>query len=76
MYQVTPQDDTKKLTSRQRDILGVLMKDNALTRNELAQRIGVSSITIQRELDILKSLGVIMREGGKTHGHWVVAEKE
>lgn len=48
----------------------ILKEENTLTRQELAKRMGVSAPTIQRELDTLKSLGILEREGGKTYGYW------
>ncbi len=69
-------DDTKKLSERQTNILRMLKDENSLTRQELAQLIGVSAPTIQRDLDVLKSLGMLKREGGKTYGHWIVLESD
>lgn len=67
-----PKDDPKELTDRQKNIIDLISSNQSVTRDELAQRLNVSDTTIKRELSTLREKGVIGREGGKTHGRWVI----
>ena len=74
------EDVIEKLTERQRIIYETL-KSNVLdnvrddvneTTETLARKLSVSSRTIRRDLDKMKSLGIVKREGGDYGGRWVV----
>lgn len=67
-----PKDGPKELTDRQKNIIDLISSNQSVTRDELAQRLNVSDTTIKRELSTLREKGVIGREGGKTHGRWVI----
>ena len=74
----------EKLTERQRVIYDTLkadvrdnVRDNVIedvneTTETLARKLSVSSRTIRRDLDKMKSLGIVKREGGDYGGKWVV----
>lgn len=70
----------EKLTERQRVIYDTLkadVRDNVRddvneTTETLARKLSVSSRTIRRDLDKMKSLGIVKREGGDYGGKWVV----
>ena len=70
----------EKLSERQRiiyDILKTDVRDNVRdnvneTTETLARKLSVSSRTIRRDLDKMKSLGIVKREGGDYGGKWVV----
>lgn len=61
------QNDTQGMTVRQTQILKYVLGNNALSTAELARLLGVSVITIKREL---KTLGFHW-EGCAKAGHWV-----
>ena len=61
------QNDTQGMTERQTQILKYVLGNNALSTAELARLLGVSVITIKREL---KTLGFHW-EGAAKAGHWV-----
>jgi Predicted transcriptional regulator containing an HTH domain and an uncharacterized domain shared with the mammalian protein Schlafen len=46
--------------------------NSRITRDELAERLNVSLITIKRTIAQLKELGLLIREGSDKNGHWVV----
>ena len=74
----------KKLTERQRIIYDIIKRnvleddnddvlDNVIETSEtLARKLCVSSRTIRRDLNIMKSLGLVKREGGDYGGRWIV----
>jgi ATP-dependent DNA helicase RecG len=51
-----------------------LLKGNRYTKQELANAIGKSSITVQRYLKHMMELGLIKREGANKNGRWVVVK--
>ena len=53
-------------------ILDVIRENNAISLKELAQKIGVASKTIQRDLGRLKSENVIRRIGPDKGGYWQI----
>ena len=70
-----PKVDPKTLSVRQREIVNLISTDQSLTRENLAQSLKVSDSTIKRELMVLKEMGVIERDGGKTYGKWIIKMK-
>lgn len=62
----------KELSERQKDILFIIQEEPTITLSEMSKRMAISSKTIQRDMDILKTLGIVERTGGKTHGEWKV----
>lgn len=65
-------DVQKKLTDRQRSLLELIRHNRSITLEEMSKRLGVSSKTIQRDIDKLRKDGVIERTGGRTYGEWNV----
>lgn len=53
-------------------MINVLQKKPKITQNQLAKLFNVSSRSLQRRMDELKSAGRIERVGGKRYGHWQV----
>ena len=78
------EDVIEKLTERQRIIYDTLktdVRDNVIenvidntpvTIGSLAKKMSVSVRTICRDLDKMKSLGIVKREGGDYGGRWVI----
>ena len=48
--------------------------DKRISVKQMAAKLGVTSRTIFREIDILKSEGKIGREGSDKSGTWIVTE--
>jgi len=42
----------------------------------MPQKINVSEKTIKRDLAILQERGVLIREGGRKEGRWVILRKQ
>ena len=50
----------------------MIAEDNTLTSQKISQKTGVSQRTILKDLNKLQSIGIIVREGGRKEGHWVI----
>lgn len=70
----TRQENIKPI-SKQSKVLSLLSENPRFTSVQLANRLGVSSRTVKLLLSSLSKNGIIVREGGKKFGHWVVNDK-
>ncbi len=70
-----PLNDPLKLSSLEKDILKLIVKDNQSTYDNLAISLSVSSATIKRAFRNLKVNGCIIRKGSKKIGYWIITEK-
>ena len=70
-----PSNDPLKLSSLEKDILKLIVKDNQSTYDNLAISLSVSSATIKRTFRNLKVNGCIIRKGSKKIGYWMITEK-
>mgnify|MGYP000827074016 FL=1 len=70
-----PLNDPLKLSSLEKDILKLILKDNQSTYDNLAISLSVSSATIKRAFRNLKVNGCIIRKGSKKIGYWMITEK-
>ena len=64
------QKTTQKSTREQ--ILELLQQDNTMTRDDLADDIGVSANAIKQHLANLQKDQLLKREGGRKQGYWKV----
>lgn len=65
-------DVVKELTERQQVILNLIKENPSLSANEMSQKTGMTSRTIQRDLALLHEKGILYREGGRKDGRWVI----
>lgn len=68
-------DDTKKLSDRQHFIIRLIANKDTITIDEMTQKTKVSSITIKRDIADLQVKGILIREGGRKDGRWVIIKK-
>ena len=68
-------DVTKELTERQRIILEIITEDALVTISEMSLKIGAATRTIIRDIEELQAKGVLVREGGRKEGHWVIVKR-
>jgi Fic family protein len=66
------ENDTEQLTDREMEIIALLQKDGAITRQVLAGIVRVGTATISRTLESLRRRGLIERVGGDKGGYWKV----
>ena len=65
----------KELTERQRNRLKILQEKSNITLEELSKRMSNSVKTIQRDMKVLQENGIIVREGSRTQGKWVICQQ-
>ncbi len=53
-------------------ILDLIRYNSKVTTNELAEKLEVSTKTVERALKVLKEENQIERIGGRKEGHWEV----
>ena len=66
----------KELTEIQDVIVKEMLFDPYITTSELAQKTGIKFRTLQRYVSQLQAAGIIIREGGRKEGKWVIINKE
>ena len=64
------------MTGIQEVIVKEMLFDPYITTSELAQKIGIKFRTLQRYVSQLQATGIIIREGGRKEGKWVIINKE
>ena len=60
-----------KLTERQNIILTIIKKSPTITGKQLSEKLSVSQRTIERDISLLKKIGVLKHEGKDNDGIWV-----
>jgi predicted HTH transcriptional regulator len=65
-------DVVKELTERQHIIIELIKENPSLSTNEMSQKPGMVTRTVQRDLASLHEKGIITREGGRKNGKWVI----
>lgn len=71
----TTQETTHIFAPIQREILRLLVNDPTLTRNSLAEQIGVTADGVKYHLAKLRKKGVLKHVRGTKSGHWEIIEK-
>ncbi|MDY6006315.1 MAG: winged helix-turn-helix transcriptional regulator [Parabacteroides sp.] len=67
-------DGVKELSEVQRAIVDEVRRNPSITTNEMAQKTGVKFRTLQRYISQLRTLGILVREGGRKDGYWMVGK--
>ena len=62
-----------KLTERQQKILGLIKESPTISAKQMSETLSVAARTIERDLSILKKVGVLKREGKDNNGVWIVS---
>ncbi|MCL9769967.1 HTH domain-containing protein [Flavobacterium sp. HXWNR69] len=62
----------EKLTDNRVKILRETHNNHKVTKKELEQAIGISASAIDNNIDILKDLGLLSREGSDKGGYWKI----
>ena len=58
--------------SRESMIIDFIRANSSISLRKLSKNLGVSSKTVQREIEKLKDKNVIRRVGGDKGGHWEI----
>ena len=62
----------EKLTDNRVKILREVHRNNKVTKRELEQGVGLSASAIDNNIDVLKELGLLEREGSDKGGNWKI----
>ncbi|MEN6621873.1 MAG: ATP-binding protein, partial [Smithella sp.] len=62
------------LNDTQKSMLNLISNQNTITRNEMAETLGLSPDTIKKNLAILREMGILSHEGPTKKGKWIISE--
>lgn len=68
--------EPRKLNATQKRIVKLIGDDPSITSKKLSQRIGLSEVAIKKNLQKLKSLGIVQRIGANKNGYWRVVNSK
>lgn len=63
------------VTATQKQIVDILCKNNQCSAKKLAEQIGVSSRSIEKNIKKLKEYGILERHGSPKNGYWKILDK-
>ncbi len=63
------------LVESQKEILRFMQDDPQISKREIAQRLGISTTAVDKNITQLKNKGLLMRVGPDKGGHWEVVKK-
>ena len=59
-------------TKEELEIVQLIKENPSITQKEIQQRTGISLGTVKRILPKLQKKGILVREGGKRFGRWII----
>ena len=62
----------EKVNERQKEIIAIVSGNPCITQSELASKLGISLVHVNKNMKKLQSLGMIRRVGPDKGGHWEV----
>ena len=62
----------KNLTDKEQTVIHLIRRNPSITVSEIAVSMGVSAKTAERAIKSLKEKKIIVREGAKRNGKWIV----
>ena len=62
----------EKVNERQKKIITIVLDNPYITQSELAGKLGISLVHVNKNMKKLQSLGLIRRIGPDKGGHWEV----
>ena len=65
--------ENSKKTVRMLGIIEMIKKDENISVTEMAESLGVTTRTIKRDIDYLKEMKVVKREGTAKSGKWIIS---
>ena len=66
-------DYAQKKIERAIQIVSIIADNKNVSMEDIAKNIGVNSRTIKRDIDALKEIGVLDREGSRKTGQWIIS---
>lgn len=72
-YDLSKKDNkSSKLNNTQIKMISLIKDNPSITQKEMAEKIGMALPTIRKNIQILKSKGIITREGATKKGMWII----
>ena len=65
-------DVNEKMTDRQKDILFFIRNSSKVTYEKIMNELKISRGTLHKEINKMKKLGIISRNGADKDGHWEI----
>ena len=63
-----------KLTERQQKILNLIKELPTISAKQMSVTLSVTTRTIERDLSLMKKVGVLKREGKDNDGVWIIID--
>ena len=63
-----------KLTERQQEILNLIKATPTISAKQMSETLSVTPRTIERDLSLMKKVGVLKREGKDNNGLWIISD--
>ena len=63
-----------KLTERQQKILNLIKELPTISAKQMSETLSVTTRTIERDLSLMKKVGVLKREGKDNDGVWIIID--
>ncbi|SCW63079.1 Fic family protein [Ruminococcaceae bacterium YRB3002] len=67
-------NDTLNLSDKESAVYLAIKADNSISIDEIVKMTGYSRPTVTRAISSLKARGILVREGSKKTGHWVIVD--
>ncbi|MDO4510481.1 MAG: HTH domain-containing protein [Bacteroidales bacterium] len=61
-----------KLTERQGKIVKLIMRDPSISAKQMSETLSVTARTVERDISVLKRMGILTRNGKDNDGEWVI----
>ena len=61
-----------ELSERQKKIIAILKISPTITAKKMSETLSVSPRTVERDISILKKMGVLCRQGKDNDGVWII----
>lgn len=59
-----------KLTERQRKIIDLVRETPSMTAKQMSETLSVSQRTVERDISVMRVMGLMKREGKDNNGIW------
>ena len=63
-----------QLTERQKKIRKLILKDAFISTQQMSVVLSVVKRTVERDLAAMQKMGILIREGNTSAGHWIIPE--
>ena len=61
-----------ELSERQKKIIAIIKASPTITAKKMSETLSVSPRTVERDISILKKMGILFRNGKDNDGVWVI----